>query len=153
MEPFSIDPAVRFAVFDGELKPEEIYVPHKSTATKVKVPHIVLSEEEAVSQGWYFKKKSRSRIRLTKYTGSESDVIIPSQIGEYTVNELKRRLFTRNRSTACRYPILSEKSEKNVFGLVQFRESLLLHLSQKSRILLHLDANNSEKSFFRIPSA
>ena len=48
MEPFSIDPAVRFAVFDGELKPEEIYVPHKSTAAKAEVPHIVLSEEEAV---------------------------------------------------------------------------------------------------------
>ena len=105
------------------LKPEEIYVPHKGTPEKAEVPHIVLSEEEAASQGWYFKKKSRNRIRLTKYTGAESDVIIPSQIGEYTVNELKKCLFYRNRSAACRFPIPSEKSEKNVFRKVQFRGS------------------------------
>ena len=38
----------------GVLKPEEIYVPHKGTPEKAEVPHIVLSEEEAASQGWYF---------------------------------------------------------------------------------------------------
>lgn len=110
----------------GVLKPEEIFVPNKGTPEKAEVPHIVLNEEEAASQGWYFKKKSRNRIRLTKYTGAECDLIIPSQIGEYTVNELKKWLFTRVRSVACRYPIPSEKSEKNVFGKVQFRGSLLL---------------------------
>ena len=115
MEPFSIDPAVRFAVFDGELKPEEIYVPHKSTAAKVKVPHIVLSEEEAVSQGWHFKKKSRSRIRLTKYTGSESDVVIPSQIGEYTVNELKKRLFYEKQIDSVQIPDTVRKIGEECF--------------------------------------
>ena len=115
MEPFSIDPAVRFAVFDGELKPEEIYVPQKGTAAKVKVPHIVLSEEEAVSQGWHFKKKSRSRIRLTKYIGTESDVIIPAQIGEYTVNELKKWLFYRKQIRSVQIPDTVRKIGEDCF--------------------------------------
>ena len=90
-------------------------MPHPGTPAKAEVPHIVLSEEEAASQGWYFKKKSRNRIRLTKYTGTESNVIIPSQIGDYTVNELKKWLFYKSQIGSVQIPDTVRKIGEDCF--------------------------------------
>lgn len=90
---------------DDFIKQEEIYFPDvPKYEIRVRVEKIELTCEQAYEQGWHFKIKSRKRIRITRYTGTEKDIVIPSKIGEYTVNELRRRLFFRAKIDSIKIP-------------------------------------------------
>ncbi len=77
------------------VKREEMYIPDRPKEVKAKVKYITLTLEQAITQGWHFKRKSRKRIRITHYTGTNKNVIIPSEIGGYIVNEIRGRAFFR----------------------------------------------------------
>lgn len=77
------------------VKREEMYIPDRPKEVKAKVKYINLTLEQAITQGWHFKRKSRKRIRITHYTGTNKNVIIPSEIGGYIVNEIRGRAFFR----------------------------------------------------------
>ena len=66
-------------------KHSEIYYPEHEKIEPAEVEKIILTEKQAVEQGWSFRKKSK-RIRITGYNGTEKDIIIPSQIGDMIVN-------------------------------------------------------------------
>lgn len=86
-------------------KNEEIYFPDDVPESAwVKVEKNELTCAQAHEQGWHFKIKSRKRIRITRYTGTEKDIVIPSKIGAYTVNELKRGLFVRAKIDSIKFP-------------------------------------------------
>lgn len=89
---------------DDFIKQEEIYFPDVPKYERVRVEKIELTYAQAHEQGWHFKIKSRKRIRITRYTGAEKDIVIPSKIGEYTVNELRKGLFSRAKIDSIKFP-------------------------------------------------
>ncbi|MBR6384928.1 MAG: leucine-rich repeat domain-containing protein [Ruminococcus sp.] len=72
----------------------QIYYPPKPHEHKKDVQHISLTYEQAVKNGWHFKYKSRGRIRITRYSGKETNITIPYTIGEHIVNELGKSAFS-----------------------------------------------------------
>lgn len=86
------------------IKQEEMYIPDVPENVPVQVEHIELTYAQAHEQGWHFKIKSRKRIRITRYTGTEKNIVIPSKIGEYTVNELRKSLFFRAQIDSIKIP-------------------------------------------------
>ncbi|MCR5120965.1 MAG: leucine-rich repeat domain-containing protein [Ruminococcus sp.] len=89
-----------------------IYTPDIPTNREVHVSHIALTKSEAKAQGWHYRYKSRRRVRITRYSGSEESVIVPSSIDGCTVNELGGNSFlkakVRNVSIPCSVKKLSE---------------------------------------------
>lgn len=77
----------------GYIKPEEIYTPEKPHRHKTEVQHIKISYEQARAQGWHFKRKSRNRMRITRYTGTDRNIIVPAMIEGYIINEIGQRAF------------------------------------------------------------
>ena len=77
----------------GYIKPEEIYTPEKPHRHKTEVQHIEISYEQAREQGWHFKRKSRNRMRITRYTGTDRNIIVPAMIGGHIINEIGQRTF------------------------------------------------------------
>ena len=73
----------------------DFYIPDVPHNPPVTVEHISLTFEQAKADGWHFKKKSNGKLRITNYTGSERNVIIPSEIDGAVVNELGRGAFSR----------------------------------------------------------
>lgn len=77
----------------GDLKPEEIYIPDEPRRHKEEVQHMEISFEQAREQGWHYNRKSRKRMRITRYTGTEKNITVPARIGDYIVNEIGQRAF------------------------------------------------------------
>ena len=75
------------------IKPEEIYTPEEPHGHKAEVQHIEISCEQARVQGWHFKRKSRKRMRITRYTGTDKNIIVPAMIDGYIINEIGQRAF------------------------------------------------------------
>ena len=64
-------------MFDMFKRSEEIYIPDIHQNIKVEVKYVVLTSEQAIKQGWHFKKKSNDRICIKRYTGNNKNIIIP----------------------------------------------------------------------------
>lgn len=77
--------------------PEDIYAPDKITYTKAEVEKISITEKEAVALGYSFRKKSKKRAAITKYRGSNDDLIVPYMIGDNIVNEIAACAFEKNK--------------------------------------------------------
>ena len=77
----------------------EDYVPGNMT-----FQHTELTFDEAAAQGWHYRKKSGSRIRITRYTGENKDIIVPSKIGGMTVNEIGHFAFRQSDVKNVRIP-------------------------------------------------
>lgn len=72
------------------------YVPE--TAAQFSHPHVTavsLNEQDAVEQGFAFRKKSKS-VRITNYHGFAGQLIVPALIGGLPVNEIGKDAFAGN---------------------------------------------------------
>ncbi|MDO5150670.1 MAG: leucine-rich repeat domain-containing protein [Oscillospiraceae bacterium] len=98
------------------IKREEMYIPDRPKEVKAKVKYITLTLEQAITQGWHFKRKSRKRIRITHYTGTNKNVIIPSEIGGYIVNEISGGAFFRADIERVEIPDTVKKLHCSCFG-------------------------------------
>lgn len=80
------------------LKPTDIYYPEVETVSKAKagynVPHIELDRVQAKEQGWHYKSKAGRKCKITRYTGSEREVVVPFRIDGHIVNEVGRESFS-----------------------------------------------------------
>ena len=81
----------------GFIKASEIYAPsdpdNKKRYIGYHVPHIELTCEQAKAQGWHYKRKHGGKLRITRYTGKESEVVAPYSIGGYITNEVGKEAF------------------------------------------------------------
>lgn len=78
------------------IKHQDIYVPDYLWEIKtVEIPKISMTEREAETFGYSFRKKSK-RIRITNYHGSEKSIIIPTYIGGILVNDIGANAFTNS---------------------------------------------------------
>ncbi len=103
----------------------ELYIPEKPQSLPVSVPHAELTEEQALAQGWHFKRKSRQRMRITRYTGTERNVILPAKIGNFLVNELGERAFSRTQIDRIQIPDTMKKWHKLCFYASEVKEVIL----------------------------
>ena len=93
-----------------DLSQAKIYTPPSpdtygyTTMKQAYVKQIELTREEASAQGWHFRYKSRRRIRITRYTGSEKNITIPAVIDGCIVNEIGRRVFAGRKIVNVRIP-------------------------------------------------
>jgi len=83
---------------------EDYYVPDTPKDESVTVEHISLTAEQARNQGWHYKRKSNGRLRITRYTGSAVNIIIPAEIGGYVVNEVGERVFFERVMNSIEFP-------------------------------------------------
>ena len=109
------DQEVYLIDLDDTVKPEEIYRPDTPRPEPVDVPHISLTYEEAIAQGWHFERKSRRPIRITRYTGTEKNVIIPSEIDGHIVNELGKKAFMQTEFDSVMLPVTLRKIADGCF--------------------------------------
>lgn len=100
---------------DNFLKPEDIYKPDTPHQEMVCVPHIELSFKQAREQGWHFKLKSNLRYRITRYTGSGKNIIVPAKIDGFTVNELGRMAFQYTEAESVQIPDTIKKLTEKCF--------------------------------------
>jgi len=94
----------------------EIFLPLNRPLLSADVPRVELTEAEAIEQGWRFRKKSRERARLLQYCGTAQDIVIPSKIGRYTVNELSGRLFFKMNIRSVQIPETVRKIGEHCFS-------------------------------------
>ncbi len=109
----------------------EFYTPSIPKKQTVFVPNIELSVEQAVQQGWHFRRKARNRMKITHYTGNADDVVIPSKIGGCTVNELGGMSFQKTDIKSVQIPDTVKKLNKQCFMFckaktVVFTDSILV---------------------------
>lgn len=99
-----------------ELSQLKVYtVPYERGAPRVNVEHIELTVEQAKAAGWHYRKKSRDRLRITGYTGTEEDIIVPANIGGLIVNELGHGAFMESTVRIIRIPNTVKKYMPGVF--------------------------------------
>lgn len=111
----------------------DVFVPACKPFPAAEVRQITLTEQEAIAAGWHFDKKSRHRARIRRYTGKETDITVPSQIGAYTVNALGRQfLMQRQDIQTVRIPSAVKKLAYEVFASAGIRKCIfapgVLHL-------------------------
>lgn len=94
---------------------DNIYYPDNKSPDKASVEEIELTEKEAVTMGWSYRKKSKA-IRITNYHGTETAVIVPFKIGGIKVNELGDKCFANTKVTSVEIPSSVAKIGKNVFN-------------------------------------
>lgn len=97
------------------LKPRDIYKPDTRYSQKFDVVHIELDYEQAIRNGWHFRRKSNKRIRITRYTGKEKNIIIPAKIGGYIVNEIGSEAFRNTNIDSVRIPDTVKKLNEKCF--------------------------------------
>lgn len=100
---------------DGYIKPDEIYRPEKPRQRHAVVQHIGLTYEKARMQGWHFRRKSRNRIRITRYTGTMRNIIVPTVIDDAIVNELGELAFQNTEIDSIEIPDTVKKLQKRCF--------------------------------------
>ncbi len=98
---------------DLYISANDYYAPDLPKKTEIKVEHIKLSYEQAIEQGWHFRRKSRKRIRITNYTGSEKKIIVPSEIDGHIVNELGKSAFYKSDIESIEIPDTIKKIGDN----------------------------------------
>ncbi len=75
---------------------KDCYKPSVSQYKEYTTERVELSEKEAVAQGWSYRKKSRNKVKITRYRGTAAHVVIPFMIGDSVVNEIGDKAFFRN---------------------------------------------------------
>ena len=109
----------------------KVYTISGGKSTRAAVQYTALSFEQAKAQGWHFRRKSNSRIRITGYTGDNDDVTVPSEIGGFTVNELGSRAFADRKVIQVAVPDTVKKLRAGCFSgstveCVVFAEGLIM---------------------------
>lgn len=104
---------------------EEIYIPDIHENIKVEVKYVVLTSEQAIKQGWHFKKKSNDRICIKRYTGNNKNIIIPSEIGGYIVNEIRGNIFYRADIDVVEIPGSIKKIKGECFRQSKVKEIII----------------------------
>ena len=99
-----------------ETSSSRIYYPDRERNEPVEVKNVTLTEKEAVEQGWSFRKKHK-RIRITNYHGTEKDIIIPSKIGDMTVNEIGSKAFRNKQLDSVQIPSTIYRVREGAFRL------------------------------------
>ena len=93
---------------NNTIKPEDIYIiPRLQDGgwhDPEPVKRITLTKEEAIAQGWRFRIKSKDRAKITHYLGMEKDIVIPSQIGQYVINEICAGVFEKAKINSAQIP-------------------------------------------------
>jgi hypothetical protein len=111
------------------LKASEVYAPSEPD-TKAKragyhVPLFDLTREEAKAQGWHYKQKSGGRLRITHYTGTESEVVVPHSIGGHIVNEVGSEAFANVKSGIVFLPDSIVRIGEGCFSESSIRRAVL----------------------------
>lgn len=83
---------------------EEIYFLKKYWQKPEYTARITLTEEEAFQKGWRFRRKNEKRAKITHYYGNEPEIIVPSQIGPYVINEIGASVFEKKITNCVRIP-------------------------------------------------
>lgn len=104
------------------LKPQDIYIPEPSEDISVNVRHIELTKEQAAAAGWHYKRKSRNRIRITRYSGTEELVTVPAMIGGSIVNEIGSGVFPDDNVRGIHIPDTVKKLKEGCFSRCTARE-------------------------------
>ncbi|MBR4627416.1 MAG: DUF434 domain-containing protein [Ruminococcus sp.] len=123
------------------LKASEVYVPGEPDANKKGgyfVPHFDISCEQAKSQGWHYKLKAGGKMRITHYSGTEREVVVPHSIGGYAVNELGAGAFA---NTKCGIVFLPD-------SIVRIGEGCFSESSIRRAVLPDGISDLPEKCFF-----
>ncbi len=97
------------------LKDAEIYIPAQESLKHYDVMHIELDYAQAIKLGWHFRRKSSKSVRITRYTGGLKNIIIPSKIGEYTVNEIGGLAFQQTDIDYIQIPDTVKKLNERCF--------------------------------------
>lgn len=97
------------------LKDEEVYSPVQKNNRKYDVMHIELDYAQAIALGWHFRRKSSKSVRITRYTGGLKNIIVPSKIGEYTVNEIGGLAFQNTDIDCIQIPDTVKKLNERCF--------------------------------------
>ena len=78
------------------IKPSEIYLPGEPSADRNPgyfVPRIELTREQAWAEGWHYRRKSKGKLRITCYSGSDREAVVPYSIDGNVVNEIGSLAF------------------------------------------------------------
>lgn len=103
----------------------DIYTPPSPDYIKTrKVQRIELTYHEALEQGWHFKRKSRKRMRITHFRGSERNVTVPSVIDGHIVNEIGNAAFFRSDIDSLEIPNTIKKLGINLCLLSKVKKVL-----------------------------
>jgi hypothetical protein len=94
----------------------KVYTAENYVRSDMRFQHIELTFDEAKAQGWHYRQKSRSRLRITRYTGDNKDIIVPSKIGGMKVNEIGCEAFRASDVKSVRIPNNVEKFGEGMFG-------------------------------------
>lgn len=94
----------------------KIYIPERSRGYSEDVEHISLTKEEAKAQGWHFRYKSKNRLRITRYTGTAEDIIIPAEIGGCIVNDIGAKAFHKTNIRTVSVPDTVKKLGAECFS-------------------------------------
>ena len=95
----------------------KIYYPEEPKNISASVEHISLTAEQAMAQGWHFRYKSGKRVRITRFSGTAADIIVPSEIDSYTVNEIGERCFAQTAVKTVNIPSTVKKLGRRCFYL------------------------------------
>lgn len=104
---------------------KEIYLAEQNWKEPDAVERITLTEKEAAAQGWRFQRKSRKRAAIKRYIGRQQDVVVPAQIGEYIVNELKPSAFSNLQIGTVQIPNTVKKLGKDCFRQSSVRKIVI----------------------------
>ncbi len=123
-------PAVPKTLWEDAAVPTEIYRPNiVMTVPFPKTEHVSLLSDEAVAQGFSFRRKSGA-IRITNYHGHAGSLVIPDKIDGFPVNEIAAEAFAGNQSVQHLW--IPETVHK--IGAAAFRESALISCCIAARI-------------------
>lgn len=104
-----------------EMLPKElVYTPDITEFQSMKIPELHITAQQAVQQGFSFRKKSKS-IRITNYHGTSENLLIPTLIDNLKVNEIGQKAFYQNQTVKK----IQIPSSIKKLGKYSFRESQL----------------------------
>ena len=111
------------------LKASDVYAPSepdkKTKEIGYFVPHFDLSFEEAKAQGWHYKIKSGGKMRITRYTGTEREVVAPHSIGGHIINKVGNEAFANVNADIIFLPDSIKEIGKGCFSNSSIRRSVL----------------------------
>jgi hypothetical protein len=80
----------------------KIYYPEEPKNISASVEHISLTAEQARAQGWHFRYKSGKRVRITRFVGTDADVLRSTPKPEEQSTEMYRRFLLKNHHHAVK---------------------------------------------------
>lgn len=102
------------------LPKELVYMPDMTEFQSIEIPELHITAQQAVQQGFSFRKKSKS-IRITNYHGTSENLLIPAFIDNLKVNEIGQKAFYQNQTVKK----IQIPSSIKKLGKHAFRESQL----------------------------